>query len=50
MLHHHDQKLTSALNKQYYKDEWTFSKEKHSSKKIPKEPPVDPGVRQDMVR
>ena len=50
VLSHHDERLGARLNGEYLKQEWRFTKEKHSSKKMPKEiPPVDAEVRRKQV-
>ncbi|CAH1786275.1 unnamed protein product [Owenia fusiformis] len=40
LLYHYDERLASQLNEVYLKEEWSFGKGKHASKKAPKEPPV----------
>ena len=51
LLQHYDEKLHQRLNEEYRKQELTFVKEKHGSKKMPKDvAPVDPEVRKKQVR
>lgn len=46
-----DEKLHSRLNDEYREQELTFVKEKHVSRKMPKDvPPVDAEVRKRQVR
>ncbi|ELT94310.1 hypothetical protein CAPTEDRAFT_220241 [Capitella teleta] len=50
VLQHYDERLAQKLNREYLQDEWAFSKEKHGSRPMPRDvPPVDPGVREQMV-
>ena len=50
VLSHHDERLGARLNQLYLQEEWHFTKEKHSSKKMPKDiPPVDAEIRKRQV-
>ena len=50
VLSHHDERLAARLNTLYHKEEWRFTKEKHSNKAMPKDiPPVDAEVRRKQV-
>ena len=50
VLQHYDDKLAARLNHNYMVQEWKFSREKHGSKRLPKDvPPVDSQVRIKQV-
>ena len=50
LLQHYDEQLHHRLNDEYRAQELTFTKEKHGSRKLPKDvPPVDPEVRKKQV-
>ena len=50
LLQHYDEQLHQRLNEEYRKQELTFVKETHGSKKMPKDvPPVNPEVRKKQV-
>ncbi|CAD5126178.1 DgyrCDS14348 [Dimorphilus gyrociliatus] len=49
LLHHHDEKMGWKLDEEYLQEERAFSKERHGSKRLPKESTIDPEVRRRMV-
>lgn len=48
-MHHHDEKMGWKLDEEYLQEERAFSKERHGSKRLPKESTIDPEVRRRMV-